>query len=85
MSLPSSSRLLKLCPSVSKSRFSPFHSWLTVDTISWEVAFRAAMELQRFLDGEAFKARREGKGRDKDNYYKATVAFYLLTFQSLVE
>lgn len=57
--LPSSSRLLKLVPSVNRSRFSSFQSWVTEDTISWEVAFNAAMELHRFLEGEAFRARQQ--------------------------
>lgn len=59
--LPSSSRLLKLVPSVNRSRLSSFQSWVTEDTISWEVAFNAAMELHRFLEGEAFRARQQGR------------------------
>lgn len=68
MCLPSSSRLLKLCPSVSKSRFSSFHSWLMEDTISCEVALKAAMELHRFLEGDAFKARERKRERQINMY-----------------
>ena len=35
------------------------------------------MELHRFLEGEAFKARQEGQRSDKDTYCKNTLIFLI--------